>query len=90
MKTKVDILDDIRRLWTTRRFTVVAVTRDLKEAVALADRILILSARATRILREVRVELGSRPDPADPDFLALEAHLVNEVCRVPWIGPTLA
>jgi NitT/TauT family transport system ATP-binding protein len=43
------------QLWADFGKTVVFVTHDVEEAVFLADRIFIFSARPARILEEVRV-----------------------------------
>ena len=60
----------------TRR-TVLAVTHDMYEAACLGDRVVILSARPGRIIREVRIELPRPRDPNDPEVLKL-AHLLLE------------
>jgi len=49
---------DLARLVESRRMTTVLVTHDVEEAIALADRIFVLSARPAHVIGEVRV---SRP-----------------------------
>ena len=51
-------------LWALERATVLLVTHDLDEAIFLADRVLVSSARPGRILRELRVPLA-RPRAAE-------------------------
>lgn len=57
----------------TRLRAVVMVTHSIPEAVALSDRIVVLSARPARLLDEVAVRLPHPRDPADPDF----AHVLG-------------
>jgi ABC-type nitrate/sulfonate/bicarbonate transport system ATPase subunit len=47
---------DLARLVESRRMIVVLVTHDVDEAIALADRIFVLSARPTRVVGEIRIE----------------------------------
>ena len=55
---------ELLRLWETERKTILFVTHDLDEAIYLADRVIVLSARPGRVLDEVSVELA-RPRDLD-------------------------
>jgi NitT/TauT family transport system ATP-binding protein len=46
--------------WSASRFAALLVTHDLAEAAALADRILILSGRPSRVTREIAVPVAIR------------------------------
>ena len=46
---------DLAHLVESRRMTTVLVTHDVAEAIALADRIFVLSARPAHVIGEVRV-----------------------------------
>lgn len=43
--------------WTARPHTVLFVTHDLREAIALADRLVFLSAPPSRIIAQTRVDI---------------------------------
>jgi NitT/TauT family transport system ATP-binding protein len=72
--------DLLLRLWSTHRKAVLFVTHDLEEAIALADRVVIMSAGpASRIIGDWRVDL---PRPRDifevrlqPEFHALHRQI---------------
>jgi NitT/TauT family transport system ATP-binding protein len=73
----------------TRRFgkTCLLVTHDVDEAVYMADRIILLSQRPTRVLREILVALPKPRDQittrADPTYLQLRADLLNMIRSMP-------
>jgi NitT/TauT family transport system ATP-binding protein len=77
------MMDELQRLTQSRRITVVFVTHDLGEAITLADRVVIMSARPGRIRKIRDIAL---PRPRDvfrlrftPEFAALYEELWNEL-----------
>jgi NitT/TauT family transport system ATP-binding protein len=48
---------DLQDIWSSRKRTAVLVTHSIAEAILLADRILIMSPRPGRIIKEITVEL---------------------------------
>lgn len=69
-------------IWQADRKTVLFVTHDIDEAIFLASRVLVMSARPGRIKSEVAVPL---PYPRDwmvkttPEFAALKARLMGDI-----------
>ena len=61
--TKIDMHDVLLRIWDKSKQTVVFVTHDLGEALTLADRIILFSARPGRIKESFAVDF---PRPRDP------------------------
>ena len=65
-------------------WTVVLVTHDIREAVFLADRVVVLGPRPTSLRREVTVDLPRPRDLStitDPAFAAAEAELLGSLVR---------
>lgn len=52
-----EVRDLLQHLWQQRPHTVLFVTHDLREAIALADRLIFLTARPMRILQDIRVTM---------------------------------
>ncbi len=81
-----DILhDELERLWRERRLTVVFVTHNVREAVRLGDRIVVLSSRPGRVTAVLDVPLPRprRIEEAEVGELAasVTARLREEVRR---------
>ena len=55
---------ELQRIWSRQRITTVLVTHSVDEALFLADRVLVLSARPGRIIREVATPFDRPRDPA--------------------------
>ena len=68
----------IRDLHATRRITVCLVTHDLREAVFLADRVFVMSARPGRVIVEKKIEIP-RPRELDVTFTQGFQDIVNEL-----------
>ncbi len=56
-QTKLQLGEILLSLWNKERRTVVLVTHDLGEAVALSDRVIVMSSRPGRILADVGIDL---------------------------------
>ncbi len=76
-RVKATIIEDINQLWLENGFTIIAVTHDLKEALYLADRIIILSSRPSKIINEIKVDLGHDRSFPSPKLLELESQLID-------------
>ncbi len=68
-QTRTELHADLLRLWSLKRKTIVFVTHDITEAIALGDRVLVLSRAPARVVDEYRVDL---PRPRDVDHLIAE------------------
>jgi NitT/TauT family transport system ATP-binding protein len=81
-----DLLHEVLEgLWRRRGLSVLFVTHEVREAVRLGDRVVLLSSRPGRVIGDFRVDL-ERPrgmDSADTVDLAIKikAQLREEVIR---------
>lgn len=62
---------DLMNVWRETRKTILFVTHNVDEAVYLADRIILMTPRPGRIVREVRVDL---PRPRDITEVRFNEH----------------
>ncbi len=86
LRVKKQIIEDLERLWRERGFTMIAVSHDPKEALALADRIVILSPRPAQVSGEFEVKLGRERDLSAPALIRMEAKLIDLICNAEIIG----
>ena len=69
-------------IWERERKTVLFVTHDIEEAIFLASRVIVMTARPGRIKADVAIDL---PHPrhytikTSPEFSALKARLTEEI-----------
>src|SRR5437868_10106852 len=76
--TREELWCVIRDLHATRKITVCLVTHDLREAVFLADRVFVMSARPGRILVEKQIDIP-RPRELDVTFTQGFQDIVHEL-----------
>jgi NitT/TauT family transport system ATP-binding protein len=80
-QTKMVLQQDLARTLAEEKKTAFLITHDLVEAIALADRVLVMSRRPGRIVREIAVNLPDRADPMArrqrPEIGPLMAELMS-------------
>ena len=82
-QTRGDIQDLLLRLAAQLGKTCLLVTHDVDEAIYMADRVLVLSNRPTRVVEEFRVSLPRPRDQiatrAEPEFLKLRERILTRI-----------
>lgn len=66
--TKIELQEELLKIRERFHNTMIMVTHDIEEAVFLADRIVVMSARPGRIKDVIKVELGKYRDRGGSDF----------------------
>src|SRR5258707_9197627 len=75
--TRLEMQNLIEKLWQQRGFTAILVTHDVEEAIALADRVLLM--RHGEFRHESLVSLSRPRDRAGAEFAALKAEILSRV-----------
>ncbi len=93
--TKVQLQESLLALRSAWQPTIVLVTHDIEEAVFLADRVVVMSARPGTIRRVIPIELAHPRDRTSAAFSELRALVLRELNEgkspAPTAGPaTLA
>jgi sulfonate transport system ATP-binding protein len=79
--TRIEMQQLIEALWRERGFTAVLVTHDVQEALALADRVLLVEDG--RITLDLPVALPRPRQRGDTAFADLEQRLLSRLLRQP-------
>ncbi|HUK65997.1 MAG TPA: ABC transporter ATP-binding protein [Anaeromyxobacteraceae bacterium] len=66
--TRRDLQDELLRIWSELRKTILFVTHGIEEALYLADRVVVMTYRPGRVKRVVPVELARPRDSTSPEF----------------------
>jgi NitT/TauT family transport system ATP-binding protein len=80
MQTRTLMQDELLQLWSANAGCVVFVTHDLEEAVALADRVFVLSARPATLKRVYEIDL---PRPRVTSEIRYEPRFI-ELSKSIW------
>jgi sulfonate transport system ATP-binding protein len=75
--TRIEMQALIEQVWEDKGFTAIVVTHDVTEAVALADRILLLDAG--RVAMDVTVDLPRPRRRGDPAAAAIEGRILDRL-----------
>ena len=79
--TRIEMHRLIEGLWRSHGFTALLVTHDVQEAVALADRVVLIEDG--RIALDERIELPRPRVHGDARFAALETRILDRVLQKP-------
>jgi len=80
VQTRTFMQDELLNLWSSLGASVVFVTHDLEEAVALADRVVVLTARPATVKSSYRIDL---PRPRVMGEIRYDARFMD-MCRTIW------
>lgn len=78
--TKINLHRELHEIWRNLGQTIVMVTHDLDEAVALADRVIVLSGPPSRVILDHRVDI---PHPRDP-YAVRETDAFGQHLKAIW------
>lgn len=68
---------ELQNIWEKTGKTVVFVTHNIREAVCLADRVIVLSSRPGRIKREYKIDLPRPRDDGSVEVAALSREIME-------------
>jgi len=76
--TRIQLQQEILRIWEVERTTMVLVTHDIDEAIFLGDRVVIMSSRPGTIKKIVPVQLPRPRDRSSYEFVRIRKEIFAE------------
>lgn len=79
-QTRLQMQAELAEIWSRERRTIVFVTHDIEEAIALSDLVIVLTRRPGRVRDILSIDL---PRPRDPVTIRFTPHF-RELCQRVW------
>ncbi|MGD9942029.1 MAG: ABC transporter ATP-binding protein [Burkholderiaceae bacterium] len=83
---RLTLADEIASIIRSERKTAIMVTHDISEAISMADRVIVLSARPGRVKAEYPVVFASHGPNRPSPFEVRETPEYHELFRLLWNG----
>jgi NitT/TauT family transport system ATP-binding protein len=77
--TRLVMRKELLRIWEAERKTIIFVTHDIDEAVQLADRVVVMSARPATIQQIVNIDIPHPRDISSPRYLELRDGIFKQI-----------
>jgi NitT/TauT family transport system ATP-binding protein len=73
--TRERMQDDLVLIWSDERKAIFFITHSIEEALKLGDRVIVMSSRPGRIIREFRLEKARPRQSDDPELTEMAAQI---------------
>ncbi len=77
--TRLIMRGELLRIWEAERKTIIFVTHDIDEAVQLADRVVVMSARPATIQQIVQIDIPHPRDISSARYLQLRDGIFGQI-----------
>jgi NitT/TauT family transport system ATP-binding protein len=77
--TRLIMRGELLRIWEAERKTIIFVTHDIDEAVQLADRVIVMSARPANVQRIVDIDIAHPRDISSVKYLSLRDGILEAI-----------
>ncbi len=75
--TRMNMQDEILRLWKENKMTVVMVTHDVDEAVYMSDYVVVMTARPAKVEKVIKIDLGFPRVRSQNQFLKYRTEILE-------------
>lgn len=78
-QTRLVLHKELQKIWQKTGKTILFITHNIREALTLSDRVLLMSTRPGAVKREFTVQAARPRDPSDSNIVDLERRVMNEL-----------
>jgi len=78
-QTRNILQDELLRIWSETKKTIIFITHNVDEAVYLGDRVLVLTKRPAKIKKEFKINLSRRRKRTNLEFVMLRKDILEEL-----------
>ena len=75
--TRMNMQDEILKIWKDQKMTMIMVTHDVDEAVYLSDKVVIMTPRPAKIEQVLDIELGRPRARGGTDFIKYRTKILE-------------
>jgi sulfonate transport system ATP-binding protein len=76
--TRINMQNEILRIWEKEKAVMILVTHDVDEAIFLSDRIIVMSDRPGTIKKTLTVDLSRPRDRSGSEFVSIRREIYTE------------
>lgn len=76
-QTRLLLHKELEQIWLNTRKTILFITHNIREAVTLSERVLVMSTRPGRIKKEFRVQAARPREPGDSVLHHIERQIMD-------------
>ena len=76
--TRINMQNEVLRIWEAEKKTMILVTHDIDEAIYLGDKIVVLSSRPGTVRKVIHVDLPRPRDRSGVDFIRIRKEIYKE------------
>lgn len=76
-QTRLLLHKELEQIWLSTRKTILFITHNIREAVTLSERVLVMSTRPGRIKKEFRIQAARPREPGDSLLHRIESQIMD-------------
>jgi len=77
VKLRIYLEDELVKLWSKLKSTIIFITHNIEEAVYISERVLVLSPKPTTIKADIPIDLPRPRSLVSPEFVALRRQITD-------------